>query len=237
MAITPAEIANKEFLVGLRGYDKDEVRAYLQTVAAAFDAAPSADDATGEADSGGETDLSNLGGQIEAILSTARDEAAKLRAQADSDTAKLRSDADEETAGLRADAEAETAKLRADADAYGESTRAEAEAYAETTRAEADAYAESTRAEAEQVANEARQKLTAAQDDALGLVADAQVRVEKMIERSRVEAVTQAEAAVAGLTGQITELTTARDTSRSQLSDLRSKIDKALAVADATDPS
>ena len=193
MAITPAEIANKEFLVGLRGYDKDEVRAYLQTVAAAFDVAPSADDAPGESDSAGETDLSNLGGQIEAILATARDEATKLRAQADSDTAKLRADAD--------------------------------------------AYAESTRAEAEQVANEARQKLTAAQDDALGLVADAQVRVEKMIERSRVEAVNQAEAAVAGLTGQITELTTARDTSRGQLSDLRSKIDKALAVADATDPS
>ena len=34
------EIANKEFLVGLRGYDKDEVRAFLQTVAAAFDAVP-----------------------------------------------------------------------------------------------------------------------------------------------------------------------------------------------------
>ena len=29
MAITSAEIANKEFLVGLRGYDKDEVRAFL----------------------------------------------------------------------------------------------------------------------------------------------------------------------------------------------------------------
>jgi len=42
MAITSEEIAGKEFLVGLRGYDKDEVRAYLQTVAAAFDALPAA---------------------------------------------------------------------------------------------------------------------------------------------------------------------------------------------------
>ena len=38
MSLTPDEIAAKEFLVGLRGYDKDEVRAFLQTVAAAYDA-------------------------------------------------------------------------------------------------------------------------------------------------------------------------------------------------------
>ena len=28
MALTSSEIASKEFLVGLRGYDKDEVRAF-----------------------------------------------------------------------------------------------------------------------------------------------------------------------------------------------------------------
>ncbi|MCU1454719.1 MAG: DivIVA protein, partial [Acidimicrobiales bacterium] len=33
MALTPDEIAGKEFLVGLRGYDKDEVRAFLTVVA------------------------------------------------------------------------------------------------------------------------------------------------------------------------------------------------------------
>ncbi len=34
MALTPAEIANKEFAFGLRGYDQEEVRAFLRLVAA-----------------------------------------------------------------------------------------------------------------------------------------------------------------------------------------------------------
>ena len=76
MALTSSEIASKEFLVGLRGYDKDEVRAFLQAVAEAFDqqgagAAPAAAAATA-APSG----IGDLGGQIESILNTARDEAA-----------------------------------------------------------------------------------------------------------------------------------------------------------------
>ena len=36
MSLTPDEIATKEFLVGLRGYDKEEVRSFLRTVAVAF---------------------------------------------------------------------------------------------------------------------------------------------------------------------------------------------------------
>ena len=32
MALTPEEIAAKEFLVGLRGYDKEEVRVFLNAV-------------------------------------------------------------------------------------------------------------------------------------------------------------------------------------------------------------
>jgi DivIVA domain-containing protein len=99
MALTSEEIANKEFLVGLRGYDKDEVRAFLQTVAAAFDGA-GAPAAAPAVDS-----MANLGGQIEAILATANAEASKLRS----------------------DAEAEASRVRADADAYAESTRAQAE--------------------------------------------------------------------------------------------------------------
>ena len=33
MAITPEEIADRKFLVGLRGYDRDEVRTFLTAVA------------------------------------------------------------------------------------------------------------------------------------------------------------------------------------------------------------
>ena len=70
MAITPEEIASKEFLVGLRGYDKDEVRAYLQTVAAAFEALPAEAPAPAAAPAAApvEGGLSAQLGQIEAIL-------------------------------------------------------------------------------------------------------------------------------------------------------------------------
>ena len=63
-------------------------------------------------------------------------------------------------------------------------------------------------------------------------VADAQGRVDRMIESSRVEAETQAQAAVAHLTTQVNELTSARDASRTQLADLRAKLDKALTLAE-----
>ena len=187
MALTSEEIANKEFLVGLRGYDKDEVRAFLQTVSTAFEEAASSAAPAATAPAGDGGGMANLGGQIEAILATANTEAAKLRSDAEADAARI--------------------------------------------RAEADAYAESTRAQAEQHQNEANQKLTAAQDEALGIVADAQARAAKMEETTLREAEEKANAAVAGLNAQIGELTGTRDASKAQLEELRTKIDKALNAA------
>ena len=63
-------------------------------------------------------------------------------------------------------------------------------------------------------------------------MADAQSRVDKMVETSRAEAEAQAKASVAHLTAQVDELTEARDASRQQLTELRTKLDKALAVAE-----
>ena len=71
---------------------------------------------------------------------------------------------------ILATANAEAAKVRSEAEADAARIRSDAEADAARNRSEAEAYAESTRAEAEQHANEARQKLTAAQEEALGLV-------------------------------------------------------------------
>ncbi|HRW36879.1 MAG: DivIVA domain-containing protein [Acidimicrobiales bacterium] len=186
MALTSEEIASKEFLVGLRGYDKDEVRAFLQSVAAAFDESATTSNGAAEAPASG-GGMANLGGQIEAILATANAEADKLRSDAQADAARV--------------------------------------------RAEADSYAESTRAQAEQHENEARQKLTAAQDEALGIVADAQARAARMEETTLREAEEKANAAVAHLTAQIGELTGTRDTSKASLEELRTKIDKAITVA------
>ena len=45
MALTPEDIESKKFLVGLRGYDKDEVTAFLQEVATDYRSALDGDGA------------------------------------------------------------------------------------------------------------------------------------------------------------------------------------------------
>ena len=225
MPMTSEEIASKEFLVGLRGYDKDEVRSFLKSVAGEFEAAsapPPAPPAEAAAPEPAPSAMADLGGQIEAILATANQEASKLRAEAEADAARIRSEAD-----------TYRQTTRDEADNYGETTRNEADAYASSTRADADAHAESTKATAEQTLSEADKRLAAAQDEALGLVADAQTRVDKMMESSKHEAEAAAALAVAHLTTQIGELTNARNSSRQHLTEVRAKLDKALAAAEA----
>jgi DivIVA domain-containing protein len=253
MALTSEEIATKEFLTGLRGYDKDEVRSFLQTVAGEFEsagrgaeAAPAPAAPAAGAAAGG--DWSNLGDEIAAVLRTAHDQAATLRGEAETEAAKLRGDAQSETSKLRADAEAdaarlrdeaqsETSKLRADAEADAARLRSEAEADAARARADADQYAQALRAEAEQNRNDANHKLTEAQEQALTIVGDAQERVDKMVATSRQKAEEDANAAVAHLTAQVKELASARDSSRHQLAEVRGHIDQAIAMANAEVPS
>lgn len=232
MSLTPEEIAEKDFLTGLRGYDKEEVRAFLRTVADAFStaiepapvteepqaepepptevdatAAPSAstaDTADTAVTPAGGVDWSNVGDEIAAVLRTAHEQAAALRAAAESEAA---------------------------------STRSEADAHAEAARTQADAHADEVRAAAEQERDEAASQLTAAQDEALTLVADAQARVEQMLESSKVRAREEAEASVAGLTTQIEGLITARDGTRTTLGDLRDRLDEAISAAEVPVPA
>lgn len=214
MSLTSEEIAGKEFLVGLRGYDKDEVRAFLRTVASAFDqtsadaagapaqqSAPEAQPAPAAAGGG---EWSSLGDEIAAVLRTAHEQAAALKAATASEVASLRSRAEQDAAHTRAEAEAE---------------------------------AQAARAAAEQDRADAATTLTAAQDQALALVADARARVDTMLESSRVKAETEARAAVAHLTSQVDELNGARDVAAGHLRNLRVRIDKALANAEAPLPA
>ena len=53
-----------------------------------------------------------------------------------------------------------------------------------------------------------------------------------MVESSRADAEAAAQAAVAHLTTQVEQLTSARADSRAQLTELRTKVDKALAVTE-----
>lgn len=222
MSLTPEEIAEKEFLIGLRGYDKDEVRAFLRTVADAFSEAsqepaetpqPAAEpepvapapvaSAPEPAAPASGTDWASLGEEIAAVLRTAHEQASTLRSEAETEAAALRQQAADE---------------------------------ALVTRGQADAHAEEARAAAEQERNEAAAKLTAAQDEALNLVADAQVRVDSIMEQTKVKAQQEADAEVAGLRDEIQQLIATRDAARASLGELRTKVDNALAVAEIAEP-
>ena len=91
MSLTSDEIADKEFLVGLRGYDKEEVRTFLRTVSKEFAAsdqsAPHANGGPAPAEPAPlqpstQPDWSSLGADIAAVLRTAHEQADALRSEA-----------------------------------------------------------------------------------------------------------------------------------------------------------
>ena len=121
MALTPDEIAGKEFLVGLRGYDKDEVRSFLVTIAEQLRTDVPAEPVAPAAPVG--PDWSQLGTEVAAVLRTAHEQAAGLRAQAEAEVAAVRQAGTDDAAAARREAEA-----------YGEARRVEAEADREEAR-------------------------------------------------------------------------------------------------------
>jgi DivIVA domain-containing protein len=129
----PDEILHRDFLVGLRGYDKDEVRSFLADVAAEhanllaeLDAvrsgapAPAAPAPAAKAED--EDDFENLGASVAAILKTAKASAAEMTQAAEARAAQTR----EEIEDLRYRAVVEADELKAAAKATLDEAKAEA---------------------------------------------------------------------------------------------------------------
>ena len=132
----PDDIINRDFLVGLRGYDKDEVRQFLVEVAEAHGALlaeleqvrteASATPAVAEpapAPVSVSDDFENLGASVAAIMRQAKASAEEIRAEAEAQIAAARRAADEDIArardeatGIRAAAQARLEEARAEAD-------------------------------------------------------------------------------------------------------------------------
>lgn len=88
MPLTPDEIVDKEFTFGLRGYDQDEVRAYLHLVAAAFsERSPVADAADGPVSEISETTAT---ANATVLLQKAHDEALEIRQSATAEAEMIR---------------------------------------------------------------------------------------------------------------------------------------------------
>jgi DivIVA domain-containing protein len=122
---SPASIAAADFTTHRRGFDRDEVRALLEQVAAQIqrvqdDNARLADDlaalkSNGAAPLDEATVADLLGEEAARVLSTARDAAAQMRAKAEEGVARLLREAQDDAARLREEAALESHRQRQDA--------------------------------------------------------------------------------------------------------------------------
>ena len=111
MPLSPDEIQRKEFDQRTRGYDKDEVRAFLSQVAEDYRAA---------------LRLGNyeaVGEEVGRILQTVNDSAAALRTKATSEAEEIMAKAEAEARQLRDGAQEEAAKLRSQAEVEAQGLR------------------------------------------------------------------------------------------------------------------
>ena len=114
MPLHPDEIQNKEFDQAMRGYDKDQVRAFLETVASEHRDLQQAGN------------YEAVGAEVGRILQTVNDSAAALRAKADAEAEEILSKAETEAREMRDGAQGEVTKLKEAAEAEAQRLRDEA---------------------------------------------------------------------------------------------------------------
>ena len=107
MAILPEDVETKEFVVALRGYDKDEVHDFLKAVAEELRSLRA-----GGSQGADDDHLKDLGEQVARVLATAHDAARRLQEHAESKAAELIHAAEVEAASIRTEANREANKLR-----------------------------------------------------------------------------------------------------------------------------
>lgn len=236
MALIPEEVAEKEFALVLRGYDKAEVRSYLQAVAAglreAIHAASAAEASADTAAAAAMAAKDATDAMIAEKANSAPAEASVAAVQAMRTTtgaAPVNPAADGEASDWSNLGEEIAAVLRT-AHEQANGLRSEAEAQAATIRNRAQQNADEARQASEKDRSEAAVALEHAQREALDLVAAAQARIDDRLAKAKEKARREAEASVAELTEQVRELTSTRDKVRVELTALRSRLDDSLAV-------
>ena len=185
MPFSQEEIESKDFLITLRGYDKEEVRAFLSAIAtdysAALEAAEKARKATGNI-------YESLGTEMGQLLQNAKDTADQLQQRAEEEATELRRRAEHEASALRdaatksskrltEEAQARAVDVRSAAEKESQEKRAAADKYATETRAAADAHSEKVRGSADRYAIEVR---SAAERDAAAKMQAANERVDQL---------------------------------------------------------
>lgn len=125
MPFSPEEIESKEFLITLRGYDKDEVQAFLRAVAADYRSL--GDRSAVPTPVSTSNPFESLGEEVGTVLKVARESANALRQKAEDEAAAARRRAEEESAALRNAASAAAKRLTEEAERHAIEVRAAAE--------------------------------------------------------------------------------------------------------------
>jgi DivIVA domain-containing protein len=156
------DLAEVEFEISRRGYDREEVDSYLRELRAELTRLRGLLDDTAEEPNDGsypepvQAELDRVSAEVEAIVGAAREaaeglrtraaaEASRWREEADADARRWRSEAETESTRLREDAEEASARLLSEAQEEASKRRSEADTHAARVREEADAYAHQTR--------------------------------------------------------------------------------------------
>jgi DivIVA domain-containing protein len=188
----PEDIERRDFFVGLRGYDRDEVNQFLAEVAAehraALDELERRNGPDGEAPAGSGDPYEDLGANVTAILRTANESAKATTAEAEAGAAELRHQADEYAERVRREVDEEIARARGATEEHAERLRQEAAEDALRIRGDAEDELQRRRVELETEAE--RLHLAAQEAGAEGerILEESRQRAEDVVERAHQEA-------------------------------------------------
>jgi DivIVA domain-containing protein len=163
-ALSPEELEGATFSVALRGYDRDEVDAFLKSLG---------DQLRESNRMRSERLYETLGEEMGGLLQHARDSADEMIAEAKADATRMREEARQEAEQVRAQARADAEEARRLADTDAADTRSKADADAEARIEEATrrvAELEGTEAEGRNRIAALRMQLLALTDQLAGLV-------------------------------------------------------------------
>ena len=187
----PEEIQGREFLVGLRGYDKDEVQTFLAEVALEYEALQREND---ELRASGLTlpdpnapevdEFESLGASVATILRAAKDSAAEITSVADQAALQVREEAERYASSLHQQAE----EALSSANEAAETLRHRVSAETEEIRRAASVALADARAEADRILREANERASA-------LVIEAEAQIRNQTESMFAEAEARAEEA------------------------------------------
>lgn len=181
--ITPEDLRQAEFKTVLRGADRDEVAATLQTAAERLEAMEkqiaNLQERLSQADVPDlQSEFEAVGGEVTGILQAAREAANSMRERASADTTRWRSEAMSEVEESRRSAAADAEALRRDAWVTGTELLEQAQRLAKAMRDHAERDVLTIQGEAER---EAHRLTSGARREAEDMVRTAAMDVEKMV--------------------------------------------------------